>query len=171
MKKISILFTVGLFFAHIAGFGQADLTMLLATNNGTTTSAGTSSNPYKITCARDLDTLSWYVRCGSYRTALNPTQNYQWRCLNKTYFIFTQDIDMSVEQGTDGMERTYNRTARANNFIPIGGRDSLLNVKINDYYCARGYWNGNNKKITNLTITGSNDYTGLFGYTKHVSGS
>ncbi|MDR1005378.1 MAG: T9SS type A sorting domain-containing protein [Bacteroidales bacterium] len=171
LRKLIVLSSfVGFLLSANGSVGQVvygNLNAYLKTANGTTTSAGSASNPYLITSARDLDTLSWYVRGGapSYTNV-----DYSAFC-SGTYFKITQHIDMSVTSGTDQFGGAYTRTERASNFIPIGGRQQNADgsIVVNTNYQFRGRINYNvgvtdTMEISNLNITGTNTYTGLIGY-------
>ncbi|MDR1848016.1 MAG: T9SS type A sorting domain-containing protein [Bacteroidales bacterium] len=121
------------------------------------TGSGTLASPYEIWSARDLDTLSWWVRYGN-----DP----KYTCTGK-YFKLMADIDMSITTGTDQKGNTYNRSSRANNFIPIGARkETTSSISVNIAYYFAGIFDGDNHIISNLkTTVMSNNYVGLFGHT------
>ncbi|MBE8951553.1 MAG: hypothetical protein SR1Q7_00205 [Quinella sp. 1Q7] len=85
---------------------------------------GSTTNPFLINTAEDLQHLSSYVNDGN-------------DCADLT-FKLNANIDMS------GVA----------NFAPIGNRNNMFS----------GTFDGDNKTISNLKISGSNSYVGLFGY-------
>lgn len=96
--------------------------------------SGTESNPYQISSVKDLKRLSELINDES----TNPLFRY-------AYYIQTNDIDMTGED-----------------FTPIGiyiGVDG--NTTSNAVFA--GNYNGDYHSITNLSISYSNDYCGLFG--------
>ncbi|MDR1725331.1 MAG: T9SS type A sorting domain-containing protein [Bacteroidales bacterium] len=135
------------------------------------TNKGTYANPYKISTARDLDTLSYWVRQGTSTS----------RCVG-TYFQMTNNIDMSLPTAHDAAGTLCNRSARATNFIPIGGRYADLSTPTlattNDIttatqaaaaYTFAGHFNGNNYEIVNMQINdNSKSYCGLFNLSKGI---
>ncbi|MDR0541863.1 MAG: hypothetical protein LBH19_06585 [Dysgonamonadaceae bacterium] len=148
MKKIQLIFLV-MAMTGLNGNVMGQTLDNLFTGVYGEISKGTAANPYKISSPRDLDTLSYFVRNG------------KGRCTDK-YFQMTNNIDMSLTQGVDGMGRPYNRAARAQNFIPIGGRDAT-ETTVNDTLRAfAGNFDGNNFCIDKLRIVGNNVQSGLF---------
>ncbi|MDR0789809.1 MAG: T9SS type A sorting domain-containing protein [Bacteroidales bacterium] len=144
VKKIKLLtLAVALLVTANYGYGQALNTMLAGT--------GAAATPYQIKSARDLDTLSYFVRLSTSNSCLS------------VYFQVMNDIDMSVTTGTDSRGYAFDRTGRNTNFIPIGGRDASLNTIDALAGSFRGNFNGGNFTIKNLKITGNISFTGLFG--------
>ncbi|MDR0790026.1 MAG: hypothetical protein LBO06_04440, partial [Bacteroidales bacterium] len=134
-KKIKLLsLAVAMTFGLAnVGYSQQEVISTLTGVSGET-NKGSAANPYQIATPADLQALSTYVRTA----AANHCDS--------TYFRVTQDINMS------GVA----------NFIPIGGRDAAGTAASTTNYFS-GVFDGNNKVISNLTITGSLNYTGLFG--------
>ncbi|MDR0789279.1 MAG: T9SS type A sorting domain-containing protein [Bacteroidales bacterium] len=154
--SLAIAMTLGL--ANV-GYSQVSIPYMAG--------AGTSASPYLINTARDLDTLSYFVRMTSI-----PTTSTAW---SNTYFRVENNIDLSVTMAMDAGGTNCDRTARAANFIPIGGRDGAAGTAAAASRIFSAKFDGNGKVISNLTITSTLTYTGLFGYaagyTWSVSGS
>ena len=139
-----------------AMFTCTDDASLTATVEATVTSAGgsiTASATFNGTAYSDSKPDLWGRSDGRDGTTDHPYAigSPQALVLLSTYvnagnnasglnFVQTQDIDMS------GI-----------NFVPIGIND-------NNYHWFRGKYNGQNYTISNLTVNGSYDDAGLFGY-------
>ena len=101
--------------------------------------AGTSANPYKITNANDLKDLAVYVN-GTGTYSHGFTVDVAHDC-SGVYFQQTNPITLS------------------GNWTPIGTSSKPF----------KGKYDGDNKTISGLTVSGSYQYAGLFGYTKGTS--
>ena len=98
-------------------------------------SDGSSGNPYRITSFNDLKDLAVYVNgTGTYSNG--QTENTPHDCID-VYFKQTVDITMGATWDS-----------------PIG----------NNSHPFKGHYNGDNKTISNLTVTTNGQYAGLFGY-------
>ena len=142
--------------ACTATFTCAEDASLTATVTATVTAAGgsiTASATFNGTAYSDTKPDLWGRGDGRDGTADHPYAigSPEALALLSTYvnagnnasglnFVQTQDIDMS------GI-----------NFVPIGIND-------NNYHWFRGKYNGQNYTISNLTVNGSYDDAGLFGY-------
>ena len=102
---------------------------------------GTSANPYKITNANDLRDLAIYVN-GTGIYSNGITETTAHDCSGK-YFKQTFDITLSGE------------------WEPIGANNHQFT----------GIYDGDNNKISGLTVNGSYMYAGLFGYTHYKTSS
>ena len=103
--------------------------------------AGTSANPYKITNANDLKDLAVYVN-GTGTYSHGFTVDVAHDC-SGVYFQQTNPITLS------------------GNWTPIGTSSKPF----------KGKYDGDNKTISGLTVSGSYQYAGLFGYTRGTSNS
>jgi hypothetical protein len=144
-------------------YGQANIPYMTGINGET--NKGTYANPYKISTARDLDTLSYWVRSGG-------TNNF---CYN-TWFKMTNNIDLSLPTALDAAGTLCDRSARATNFIPIGGRNGEAVADLTNTtsaaaakYAFAGNFDGNNFIISNMRITGNSTQSGLFNCNKMLN--
>ena len=103
--------------------------------------SGTSANPYKITNADDLKDLAVYVN-GTGTYSHGFTVDVAHDC-SGVYFQQTNPITLS------------------GNWTPIGTSSKPF----------KGKYDGDNKTISGLTVSGSYQYAGLFGYTRGTSNS